>query len=192
MSTIPALEPLLGVGFAVNLSYLYIPWFHYLQGIGKTAKQALSEGTDSKDILGEYSGEDSVNCVQYLSSLGTGTKGPDCKLFDKLWSYPLRIFTWRVDKMLSVISTIFIIYMLVIGVAHQIGLYQSTLVEISDNQKHWFLHLAAICIISPLIMSAIALWLRVRVKSYVLKTVGEYAVKEKTDAATAFGNKPDI
>ena len=191
-AVLSALEPLLGVGFAVNLSYLYIPWFHYLIKIGKIAKEALEEGTDSHAYLIENRGQEGPDCVSYLATLGCDDAKPKCKLFNKPWSYPLRVFTWRLDKLLSIISLAFVTTLLVVGVAHELGLYSRTLTSLTSGSKHWLLHLSALSIIIPLAMSMIAVYVSSKVKNYVKVTVGEFALVNKNKDKQVFDGKPDV
>lgn len=188
-SFLQSLEPLLGGGLALNLAYLYLQWFYYLEAIGKTAVQARRDGADSNDILGSDTSDPDVRCVDYLASLGkSGSKLKKNKQFPKLpwgtwWSYPLLgFFITKLDRLIAMFGTGFIMLFLIFGVAHDIGMYQDTLVNLTDKEKHRYFHIATLAFIWPVIMAILAFFIRSAVEKYVKVTVGEVAIGKQDTA----------
>jgi len=192
-SAIPSLEPVLGAALAINLAYLYIPWFHYLKIIGETARKALRDTTDSSTILQENSDKNGVSCVKYLASLGESkTEKIRCSLWGQPWSYPLRFFTWKIDKFISFCAVAFVISLIVVGSAHGMGIYTDFLFDIDDNTKHKLLHWSTLCIGWPFFMAFLAYIVRLLVEGFVYKTIGKLASKENKDEQSSFSTKPDL
>ena len=196
-SFLPALEPLLGGGLALNLAYLYLQWFYYLETISKTAVDARRVGADSNDILSNGTNDPDVQCVDYLASLGkVGTSLKRSRRFPNLpwgawWSYPLLIFfITKLDRFIAIIGTGLIILFLIIGVAHDIGIYQETLTDLSDKKKHWYFHLMTIAFIWPVVMAMLAFFIRKSVEKYVKLTVGEVAINKQESAEQKIKTAP--
>lgn len=193
ISAIPSLEPILGAALAINLAYLYIPWFHYLKIIGETAREALRDSTDSSTILQENSDKNGVSCVKYLASLGERrTEKVVCNLWGQSWSYLLRLFTWKIDKIVSFCAVVFVVSMIVLGAAHGMGIYENFLFDIESNTKHRLLHLSIVCIAWPFIMASLAYIARILVEGFVYKTIGKLASKENKEEQSAFDAKPAL
>jgi len=196
-SFLQALEPLLGGGLALNLAYLYLQWFYYLETISKTAVDARRVGADSNEILSNGTNDPDVQCVDYLASLGkVGTSLRKSKRFPNLpwgtwWAYLLLLFfITRLDRLIAIIGTGLIMVFLVIGVAHDIGMYTDTLTNLSDKKRHVYFHLATLAFIWPVAMAILAFFIRKSVEKYVKLTVGEVAINKQETAQKKIKDAP--
>ena len=192
------LEPILGGGLALNLAYLYLKWFHYLEEIGKTAVAARSAGADSNEILEQSSGDYDVKCVNYLASLGKAGKTRRRKQnqFPKLpwgkwWSYFLLVFfVTRLDRGVAIIGTALIMLFLIMGVAHDVDMYQNSLTNLEEKTKHKFFHLATLAFIWPVVMASLAFFIRRSVENYVKSTVGDVAINKQETLPGSLDDAP--
>lgn len=197
-SFIASLEPLLGGGLALNLAYLYLQWFYYLQRIGEAAVDARKAGADSNVILSKSDGNRNVRCVDYLVSLGlAGENGEKpvrralCLPVEKVWTYFLVVFfVTKLDRGVAIAGTALIILFLIIGTGHQTGVYSSYLANPSENAQHWIFHIVTLIFVWPVFMAVTAHVVRSSVTGFVKETVGGAAMEMKTSARTAVGSAP--
>lgn len=190
-SVITSLVPIAGAALAINLGYLYIPWFHYQAEIGKTAKKASRTGADSEAIISSKPNERGAKNIIYLKSLGNES-GNKAKFSLPLTLTSLFIlwFVARLDRIGVFIALIFAVSLLVVGCAHDMGLYLSFFLEIDDRHSHFYLHYSTLALIFPLGMSAFAKITQFCVTGYVLKEIGRLAVDQQGTVTTSFEGKP--
>jgi hypothetical protein len=127
ISLLPNLEPIHGAGLAFNLAYLNLSMFAYITSIGEQVNKQI-ENLDANVTAGLG---DAVWYKQLSSLVNVKTLEEEEGFFTHGWWISLPgiwgvlynfMFYWRIGKILSVIATIYVSALLLLGAGHSAGL----------------------------------------------------------------------
>lgn len=128
VSLLPALEPVLGISFALNLAYVGLPRFRYRDEI----RAALSKELDAS-FNGSEDQQRELGWYRTLSRLCGKTKTSSGKVIifgelpDGVWSKLYLLFEKRIDRILSISACLLLGLLVFLGVGHSIGRFSSIL-----------------------------------------------------------------
>lgn len=123
---LPILEPLLGIGLALNLAYLNLPMFSFLTQISTSVGNKLSSLSDvtKKEVSSTpwYIDAVEISKVRNFEKFSFGDGGKKWTPFKSFTCAVLfnLLFRYRVGKLLSLVATMLSSLMIVSGVEVQI------------------------------------------------------------------------
>lgn len=120
---LPQLEPVLGIGLALNLAYLNLPVFHFLnkisEGVGAKLKKLQAETVDQVRDTSWYKDSIQVSRVCDLESVNYDEDQPRWIQFKSKWVAALFniLYYYRTGKILSIVCTVLGCLFITLGVA---------------------------------------------------------------------------
>ena len=190
LSLIPKLEPLLGIAMAMNLAFLNLPIFSFVDVISKEVDECLSclkDGTRNEIGRTEwFKDAESIAKIHSLKSIDLSEEPPRWIRFKSWWvAIPFNILFYRgVGKLLSILSVIFCAIFISAGVAADVYPLESGMCKVVQTLGANFT-LSVFSFIWPVICVAFGAFIRrsvLRETRYNLKYIGKEAVKGAADA----------
>lgn len=192
LTEIPKLEPLLGIGLAMNLAYLNLPIFHFLTVISKSAEECLKLVNASTkreiDATQWYKDTLALSDIHTLQDLRIDAKTAWWVPFH---SFPTSIlfnivFYYRIGKGLSILATVYCSLLIIFGVAAQMNPKDNFACKacLYIGDQFW---LSVASFLWPIFCVGIGASLRfffMRHTKYHLKGIGSKAVTEAEVAVT--------
>lgn len=183
------LEPILGAAIAANFAYLNIKKFEYIRQVRKIIKLKIDKlDPNVKDSV------QSTKWFKQLESLSNLDADEDLPLpRDKFWLQAPRIwgvlynlfFYWPLGRLFSIISTIYCLLILLLGVGHEAKAFTFLSCDLSgaaiSNTYIW----VTISLLWPLAMVSIGAFIGSRANRFVNYQTDQLKNEATTDAKNA-------
>ncbi len=128
VSLLPALEPVLGICFALNLAYVGLPRFRYREEIRSALSKELDSsfnGSEDQQITLKWYCTLARLAGKIITSSGKPIDYGD--LPDGVWSKFYLFFEKRIDRVLSIGACVALGLLVFVGAGHTIGRLESVL-----------------------------------------------------------------
>lgn len=191
VSLVPKLEPLLGIGLAMNLAYLNLPIFSFLTVISRSVKECIDEVTQGAKNQVEatpwFKDAKALSEIHTLSTLDLRKPNPRWIRFKSGINAALFniIFHYRIGRLVSCLATAFCATLIIVGSAVEVGADEWLCRGASWIGTPFWLSVGAF--LWPVFCVSAGAWIRystVRELNYSLTNLGAQAVQE---ADTALG-----
>ena len=126
VSLLPALEPVLGIAFALNLAYVGLPRFRYREAIRTDLSHELAvsfNGNEDRQIDLPWYRTLARLCGKTKTS--SGKRIENGELPDGVWPKIYVMFEKRADRFLSISACVLLGFLVFFGVGHSIGRFTS-------------------------------------------------------------------
>ncbi|MER8955793.1 hypothetical protein NKJ46_34055 [Mesorhizobium sp. M0166] len=196
MSMLPQLEPVLGAALGLNLAYLNLAVFAYITRISDSVSESLAaveaSATDAvKDTIwyGQLRAIADVKTIDKNRILIPETRWINTP--PSVWGILFNVFFfWRLGKLLSIVLTVFVAFMLILGTAHSAGIIGWFLCKDANSISFYFL-LSVLAFVWPMLMAWAGAWVQLaarRFLRYQVTSLGKAALMEAA-ATTAAASK---